>query len=91
MVCAQTALPPIGVSDSHPASHRHGSVLSASYVFSACSLSTESREVYITSQANASHNQSRPAIPIHEYEFRPRKDRSGVDLISDVLPFGRLW
>ena len=24
------------------------------------------------------------------YEVRPRKDRRGVDLISDVLPFGRL-
>jgi hypothetical protein len=28
---------------------------------------------------------------IHEYEIRPRKDKRGVDLISDVLPFGRLW
>jgi len=28
---------------------------------------------------------------MHEYEIRPRKDRRGVDLISDVLPFGRLW
>ena len=27
----------------------------------------------------------------HLYEIRPRKDRRGVDLISDVLPFGRLW
>jgi hypothetical protein len=27
----------------------------------------------------------------HLYEVRPRKDRRGVDLISDVLPFGRLW
>ena len=27
----------------------------------------------------------------HVYEVRPRKDRRGVDLISDVLPFGRLW
>jgi len=26
-----------------------------------------------------------------KYEVRPRKDRRGVDLISDVLPFGRLW
>jgi hypothetical protein len=26
----------------------------------------------------------------HVYEVRPRKDR-GVDLISDALPFGRLW
>src|SRR5215468_8210513 len=27
----------------------------------------------------------------HVYEVRPRTDRRGVDLISDVLPFGRLW
>ena len=27
---------------------------------------------------------------IHAYEVRPRKDKRGVDLISDVLPFGRL-
>ena len=27
----------------------------------------------------------------HIYEIRPRKDHHGVDLISDVLPFGRLW
>jgi hypothetical protein len=30
-------------------------------------------------------------IPAHVYEVRPRKDHRGVDLISDVLPFGRLW
>jgi hypothetical protein len=30
-------------------------------------------------------------IPAHLYEVRPRKDKRGVDLISDVLPFGRLW
>ena len=28
---------------------------------------------------------------IHVYEVRPRKDKHGFDLISDVLPFGRLW
>ena len=27
----------------------------------------------------------------HRYEVRPRKDKRGFDLISDVLPFGRLW
>ena len=27
---------------------------------------------------------------MHAYEIRPRKDKRGVDLISDVLPFGRL-
>jgi hypothetical protein len=28
---------------------------------------------------------------MHVYEVRPRKDHRGIDLISDVLPFGRLW
>ena len=28
---------------------------------------------------------------MHSYEVRPRRDHPGVDLISDVLPFGRLW
>jgi len=27
---------------------------------------------------------------MHVYEVRPRKDRRGFDLMSDVLPFGRL-
>jgi len=27
----------------------------------------------------------------HVYEIRPRKDRRGVNLISHVLPLGRLW
>ena len=29
--------------------------------------------------------------PTHLYEVRPRKDKRGFDLISDALPFGRLW
>ena len=28
---------------------------------------------------------------MHVYEIRPRSNESGVDLISDALPFGRLW
>jgi hypothetical protein len=28
---------------------------------------------------------------IHVYEVRLRKDHRGVDLISESLPFGRLW
>ena len=28
---------------------------------------------------------------MHVYEIHPRKDHRGVDLISDALPFGRLW
>ena len=27
----------------------------------------------------------------HVYEVRPRSDERGVDLISDALPFGKLW
>lgn len=27
----------------------------------------------------------------HVYEIRPRKDHRGANLISDALPFGRLW
>ena len=30
-------------------------------------------------------------FPMHVYEVRPRKDKRGFDLISDALPFGRLW
>jgi hypothetical protein len=28
---------------------------------------------------------------MHTYEVRPRKDRRGVALVSDALPFGALW
>ena len=31
------------------------------------------------------------AVAMRVYEVRPRKDKRGVDLISDALPFGRLW
>jgi hypothetical protein len=30
-------------------------------------------------------------MSMHLYEVRPRKDQRGFDLISDALPFGRLW
>src|SRR6266513_5930939 len=36
------------------------------------------------------HNETL-SIAVCVYEVRPRKDHRGVDLISDVLPFGRLW
>jgi hypothetical protein len=28
---------------------------------------------------------------MHVYEVRPSNDRHGFDLMSDALPFGRLW
>jgi hypothetical protein len=30
-------------------------------------------------------------VSMHVYEVRRRQDKRGVDLISSVLPFGRLW
>jgi hypothetical protein len=34
---------------------------------------------------------TQPTKRAHLYEVRLRKDHRGVDLISDALPFGRLW
>jgi hypothetical protein len=34
---------------------------------------------------------ARPRISTHVYEIRPRGDKHGIDLISDVLPFSPLW
>ena len=36
------------------------------------------------------HDLTNAMQPTHVYEVRPRKDKRGVDLISDALPFGRL-
>ncbi len=30
-------------------------------------------------------------MSVEAYEVRQRKDKRGVDLISDALPFGGLW
>jgi hypothetical protein len=35
--------------------------------------------------------QNIPLMPVHAYEVRQRRDHRGVNLISNVLPFGRLW
>jgi len=32
-----------------------------------------------------------PLMPVDAYKVRPRRDHRGVNLISDALPFGRLW
>jgi hypothetical protein len=34
---------------------------------------------------------ARPTVSTHLYEVRPRADKHGVDLISDVLQFSPLW
>jgi len=36
-------------------------------------------------------SQSTAVYSLDVYEVRPSKGHRGVDLISDVLPFGRLW
>jgi len=41
--------------------------------------------------ATRPHRRPRATNSQHVYEVRPREDKRGVDLISDALPFGRLW
>ena len=61
-------------------------------------LTTISRSAGRTSRANAG-TRRRGTQPLasamtsskHVYEVCPRKDKRGVDLISDALPLGRLW
>jgi hypothetical protein len=45
------------------------------------------------SSQNNSANRLASAVTSSQqtYEVRPRKDQRGADLISNVLPFGRLW
>ena len=41
-----------------------------------------------------SNSKQRPGMMTssqHLYAVRPCKDKRGVDVISDALPFGRLW
>jgi hypothetical protein len=40
---------------------------------------------------NGTDNTSKDVQGSHVYEVRPRNDKRGLDLISDALPFGRLW
>ena len=52
------------------------------------------RQRRIKSRQNALAAEMRVLIRSNEkhfYEVRPRKDKRDVNLISDVLPFGRLW
>jgi hypothetical protein len=56
------------------------------------------RQIITMEKSEAMPNQSlrQPlAVPMtssqHAYEVRPRKNKRGFDLISDALPFGRLW
>ncbi len=37
------------------------------------------------------NNRAAANRPMQTYEVRPRKDHRGFDLISDALPFGKLW
>jgi hypothetical protein len=57
-------------------------------------LFLSARQRRIKSRQNALAAEMRVLIrsnEMHVYEVRPRKDKRGVDLISDALPFGRLW
>jgi hypothetical protein len=47
--------------------------------------------VFTSGRSSGNENSKRYERPLHVYEVRPRKDHRGFDLISDALPFGRLW
>jgi hypothetical protein len=49
-------------------------------------VSSDTSSWYTEKEMTSSHAMQ----SMHVYEVRPRKDKRGVDLISDVLPFGRL-
>src|SRR5262249_3954471 len=65
----------------------------------ACRDGTLDRNFFVSSTQKAKMIQPKtcdvsapqPAVSMHVYEVRPRSDHRSVDLISDVLPFGRLW
>jgi hypothetical protein len=41
------------------------------------------------SSGNETSNVMKESLDV--YQVMPRKDKRGIDLISDALPFGRLW
>jgi hypothetical protein len=49
------------------------------------------RELPIAASSNQAAAANGSAFRMHVYEIRPRRDKRGFDLISDVLPFGALW
>jgi hypothetical protein len=54
-------------------------------------LQVPSRDIRAPGHASRRVHKTTFPQPTHVYEVRPRKDHRGVDLISDALPFGRLW
>ena len=46
---------------------------------------------HVTRRMQPTAGASAITSPEHVYEIRPRKDHRSVNLISDTLPFGRLW
>jgi hypothetical protein len=54
-------------------------------------IDAEKHAVNFSSDRKSSPLSLRIAERMRICEVRPRSDKRGVDLISDVLPFGRLW
>ncbi len=60
---------------------------------------TKEDQFHVSEHATRNNLTNRSSQPLavampssqHLYEVRPRKDHRGVNLISDALPFGRLW
>jgi hypothetical protein len=59
--------------------------------WSICGTWTTCFFVRIMSTGQTFSMEGRKKFEPYSYEVRPRSDRHGVYLISDRLPFGRLW
>ena len=64
--------------------------------FAGCECSSDQHKLHIPRIKGKPIPKRLPAAKIAGpdvsiYEVRPRRDRRGFDLISDALPFGRLW
>src|SRR5215813_12277285 len=83
----------IGDSCFHCGSHAQSLMNTAKIVIHPASrLPTNQQGISFVSAQIAVHECSTPMqSTIHVYEVHPRKDKRGVDLISDALPSGGLW
>ena len=68
-----------------------GFPFSRALIYMLCGQSLFSKQCLFAFLRRSLSTFGRVTEPKHVYEVRPRRDHRGVDLISEALPFGRLW
>jgi hypothetical protein len=69
----------------------NGPAFAQSFAAQVCDAKLKFRSRSITATDCVDYADTFAHQVMHVYEVRPRKDKRGVDLISDALPFSRLW